>query len=305
MRNAPVPVPVEPDTSRTVEQRLEEIVGAIQEFASLRFDARAPVGPDGDIVDAVAAGVNFLGEELGAAFSEIERRVADRTAELEIATRALSRRALHDELTGLPNRVAFWEHLSHRLVVASRRRAGFAVLFLDLDGFKTVNDSLGHAAGDELLVTMAARVSAELREDDLVGRIGGDEFVVLLDDVATTEAALLVAERLSAALRIPYRIGAQQRSVPASIGVALGPNGDMTADDLVAAADAAMYDAKRRGGGQSVLYREHLHGRRGRPRDDPPGRPAVRRSSDDACEVRKTERGSRLGTTSRPDARPE
>lgn len=260
-----MPGVVEPDTSRTEEQRLEAIVAAIQEFASLRFDARAPVGPDGDIVDAVAAGVNFLGEELEASFSEIERRVADRTAELAIATRDLSRRALHDELTGLPNRAAFWQHLSHRLLLASRRRTGFAVLFFDLDGLKTVNDDLGHAAGDELLVTVAARVRAEIREGDVAARIGGDEFVVLLDDVATTEAALFVAERLSTALGAPYEIRAEQRSVPASIGVALGSDGFTTADELVAAADAAMYDAKQRGGGRCVLYREHLHGRRGRP----------------------------------------
>jgi diguanylate cyclase (GGDEF)-like protein len=245
-------------------------VGTIQEFASLRFNARAPIGPDGDIVDAIAAGVNFLGEELEASFREIERRVADRTAELTIATRELGRRALHDELTGLPNRAVFWEHLSHRLALADRRQTGFAVLFLDVDNFKVINDTLGHAAGDRLLVDVAARLRLVLRAGDTAARVGGDEFVVLLDDVATKEAALVVAERLSEALRAPYEIGTDRWIAMASIGVAVGPEGLETADEVVAAADAAMYDAKRGGGGRYVLYSEDLHGRRGRR---PPGEP--------------------------------
>ena len=137
---------------RGFERRLEEVVTTIVEFAALRFEARAPIGPDGDVVDAVAAGVNYLGEELEASFSEIERRVIDRTAELAIATEKLALQALHDELTGLPNRALFWEHLSHRVTVADRRQTGFAVLFLDVDDFKAVNDTLGHAAGDRLLI---------------------------------------------------------------------------------------------------------------------------------------------------------
>lgn len=206
VRDAPVPPPQEPPPDRVetpirgLEARLEEVVSTIQEFAALRFDARAPIGPDGDIVDAVAGGVNYLGEELEASFGEIERRVADRTAELAMATRDLGRRALHDELTGLPNRALFWEHLSHRLELADRRPTGFAVLFLDVDDFKVVNDTLGHGAGDRLLVEVASRIRAVLRAGDAAARMGGDEFVVLLDDVATKEAALVVAERLSGAL---------------------------------------------------------------------------------------------------------
>jgi diguanylate cyclase (GGDEF)-like protein len=238
-------------------------VSTIEGFAALQFEARAPIGPDGDIVDAIAAGVNFLGEELGASFSEIERRVADRTAELAIATRELSRRALHDELTGLPNRALFWEHLAHRLELTGRRQTGFAVLFLDVDDFKVVNDTLGHAAGDLLLVDVASRLRGALRAGDTAARVGGDEFVVLLDDGATPEAALVVAERLSEALRAPYEIGTDRRIAPASIGVAVGPLGLGTADEVVAAADAAMYEAKRRGGGRYVLYSEDLHRRWG------------------------------------------
>ena len=256
---------------RGFERRLEDVTSTIQEFAALRFEARALIGPDGDIVDAVAAGVNFLGEELEASFSEIERRVADRTAELAIATRELGRRALHDELTGLPNRALFWEHLSHRVELADRRQTSFAVLFLDVDDFKVVNDTLGHAAGDQLLVDVASRLRAALRAGDTAARVGGDEFVVLLDDVATKGAALVVAERLSEALRAPYEIGTEWRIATASIGVAVGPDGLGTADAVVAAADTAMYDAKRSGGGRCVLYSEDLHGRGSRP----PGEPLV------------------------------
>jgi diguanylate cyclase (GGDEF)-like protein len=277
IRNARLPLPQGPPPDRVgtpdrgLERRLDDVVSTIQEFAALRFDARVRIGPDGDIIDAVAAGVNFLGDELEASFSEIERRVADRTAELAIATRELSRRALHDELTGLPNRALFWEHLSHRLELAERRQAGFAVLFLDVDDFKVVNDTLGHAAGDQLLVGVASRLRAALRAGDTAARVGGDEFVVLLDDVATKEAAMAVAERLAEALRAPYEVGTDRRIATASIDIAVGPDGLETADDVVAAADAAMYDAKRRGGGRCVLYREDLHERGG---TRPPGEPS-------------------------------
>jgi diguanylate cyclase (GGDEF)-like protein len=239
-------------------------VNTILEFASLRFDARAAVGPDGDMVDAVAAGVNYLGEELDASFREIERRVDERTAELAIATEQLAHRALHDQLTGLPNRALFWEHLSRRMALAGRRKTSFAILFLDVDGFKAVNDNLGHDAGDRLLVDLASRLQAAMRAGDTAARIGGDEFVVLLDEVAAKEAALAIAERLSGALREPYEIETKGRIVTTSIGVAVGPEGFESADEMVVAADTAMYDAKAGGGGRSVLYSETMRARRGR-----------------------------------------
>lgn len=236
------------------DKRLEEIVDTIEEFAALRFGARAPIGSDGDIVDAVAAGVNFLGEELEASFSEIERRVADRTEELSIAMKESGRRALQDQLTGLPNRVLFWEHLSLRVKLARRRKTKFAVVFLDVDDFKAINDALGHAAGDRLLKDLAKRLRSALRAGDIAARVGGDEFLILFDEVASTEAVVVVAERLNQALRVPYEVGAERRVVTASIGVAVGPDGLHTADAVVAAADSAMYEAKRRGGGRCVLY---------------------------------------------------
>lgn len=253
-------VPRDAERVHDLERRLEEVVGVIQELAALRFDARATVGTAGDIVDAVAAGVNSLGEELEASYGEIERRVADRTAKLAVATRELRRRALHDDLTGLPNRAVFWDRLARRLNFADRHGTGFAVLFLDLDDFKTVNDSLGHAAGDQLLVDVARRIKAELRADDTAARVGGDEFLVLLDDVATSEEALAVARRITATLHAPYGLGGRRYVASSSVGVAMGGQGLATPDAMVAAADAAMYDAKRRGRGLCVLYRRDGQG---------------------------------------------
>ncbi len=243
------------------ELRLEEIVGVIQDLAALRFESRALVGTAGDIVDAVAAGVNSLGEELLASYDELEQRVADRTAELAIATSELRHRATHDDLTGLANRAAFWDRLAHRLSGDERRVSGPAVLFLDLDDFKMINDTLGHAAGDQLLVDVAHRITAQLRVADTAARVGGDEFVVLLDDMASPQAAMVVAQRISDALREPFVYEGHNYSTKASIGVAVGSRELATADALVAAADTAMYDAKRSGKGARVLYSEARHGR--------------------------------------------
>lgn len=254
------PVPRDAENYPDLERRLQEVVVVIEELAALRFDARASVGPAGDIVDAVAAGVNALGEELEASYREIERRVADRTAELAIATRELSRRALHDALTGLVNRAAFWDRLGHRLTQTDRRATAFAVLFLDLDDFKTVNDTLGHAAGDQLLVDVARRITGELRAGDTAARVGGDEFLVLLDDVASGEAAMAVAHRVNARLQAPCEFGGDRYTATSSIGVAMCSERLATADAIVAAADAAMYDAKRNGRGLCVLYSLERHG---------------------------------------------
>ncbi|MBN9328228.1 MAG: hypothetical protein BGO38_04260 [Cellulomonas sp. 73-145] len=255
-------VPPDSDGASEVERRLDEVVNVIQAFSALRFDARATVGPAGDILDAVAAGVNALGEELEASYQEIEQRVADRTAELAILTQELRRRALHDDLTGLANRAAFWDLLGRRLDLAATRPTGFAVLFFDLDDFKAVNDTLGHAAGDQLLVEVARRIGGELRTADTVARVGGDEFLVLLDEVPTGAAALAVARRITRRLQEPYELRGNRHTATSSIGVAMVPDGLTDPDAIVAAADAAMYDAKRRGHGKCVLYSKDRHAQR-------------------------------------------
>ena len=242
------------------EARLVAIAATLQEFAQLHFGVRAPIGPEGDIIDAVAAGVNFLGDELEVSYREIEQRVADRTAELELMTEEMRRRALHDQLTGLPNRTLFWDRLAHRLR-QERRTEAYAVLFIDLDAFKAVNDAWGHATGDQLLITVGARIVSELRTGDSAARIGGDEFLVLLDAVSSPGAALDIAQRLGESLRAPLSLGALSHVVTAAIGVAVAAPDLRNADELVNAADAAMYAAKHDGPGRCRLYDRAVHQR--------------------------------------------
>ena len=164
--------------------------------------------------------------------------------------------ALHDGLTGLANRVLFRD----RVVQALERRHGregrpFAVLFIDLDDFKVLNDTLGHARGDDVLIAAAARVESSLRPSDTAARLGGDEFAVLLDDVGEEATALSIAIRLADALRQPVNLGDATPTIAASIGVALSGDGDETADDLLRNADVAMYAAKASSRGRAVVFR--------------------------------------------------
>jgi diguanylate cyclase (GGDEF)-like protein/PAS domain S-box-containing protein len=157
--------------------------------------------------------------------------------------------AHHDSLTGLPNRLLFNDRLDQAISLAKRDSHRFALLYLDLDKFKPVNDALGHAAGDELLQSVAARMRRELRESDTIARIGGDEFAVILPLIGRREEAQTVAVKLTAALAAPFRLGDQGNSatISSSIGIALYPADGADADALVRAADAAMYRAKQAG----------------------------------------------------------
>jgi diguanylate cyclase (GGDEF)-like protein/PAS domain S-box-containing protein len=170
------------------------------------------------------------------------------------AEQELARRALTDELTGLPNRRVLLDRIDHALQRRSPER--LAVLFIDLDDFKLVNDSFGHAAGDQLLNAVANRLRSAARRGDTVARLGGDEFVVLCEDVAGAEDVLVVAERLQASLAAPVVVGETRVFVAASIGVALSPAA--SADELLRNADAAMYLAKDRGKARCALYDEGL-----------------------------------------------
>jgi diguanylate cyclase (GGDEF)-like protein len=170
---------------------------------------------------------------------------------LHRAQRSLAHRAAHDDLTGLPNRAAFHECLSEASEHLTRHRQKYAVLALDLDGFKDVNDAYGHAAGDELLRQIAQRMRHSLREGDVVARLGGDEFAVLQLSVSEREAAVRLAERLIAEVNMPYCIEGRSIGINVSVGIALAPEcGDGEA--LLRAADEASYEAKRAGKG---LYR--------------------------------------------------
>jgi diguanylate cyclase (GGDEF)-like protein/PAS domain S-box-containing protein len=155
--------------------------------------------------------------------------------------------ATHDPLTGLPNRALLHERAEHAIAVARRSGHLLALLFIDLDRFKTVNDSLGHAAGDSVLRQVATRFSRCLREVDMIARHGGDEFVVLLEDVERAEEVEQVAGRMQEALVDPLEIDGEQISVTGSIGVALYPRDGDTASTLLQKADLAMYRAKELG----------------------------------------------------------
>ncbi len=154
--------------------------------------------------------------------------------------------AHHDALTGLPNRMSFMERLARQIEQARTAGKSLALLFVDLDHFKRVNDSLGHLIGDQLLQTVAARISASLRAGDVVARFGGDEFIVLLDDAARDDVAQ-VAHKLLRAIELPVEAEGRDLSVTPSVGVAMFPNDGGTPTELIKNADTAMYIAKSRG----------------------------------------------------------
>lgn len=166
------------------------------------------------------------------------------------AEEELAYRAFHDALTGLPNRALFLDRLERALNLARRSRDLMAVLFLDLDRFKLINDSLGHDAGDQFLVTVAQRLARNVRDGDTVARFGGDEFTVLLERINDAGEAAAVAERLIAALDTPFVIAGREVTASTSIGIALATDPAITATDLLREADAALYRAKvaQRGG---------------------------------------------------------
>jgi diguanylate cyclase (GGDEF)-like protein len=158
----------------------------------------------------------------------------------------LDHEASHDPLTELANRRLFIDELE-RTSVRGRPGGLIAVLFVDLDGFKDVNDRFGHDAGDELLIAAAFRLRDCIRPGDLVARIGGDEFTIMLTRLDSAEPAAAVAQRVCAVISEPFQLGSQQVRVSASVGVALAPAARADTDDLLRRADAAMYRAKSHG----------------------------------------------------------
>jgi diguanylate cyclase (GGDEF)-like protein len=167
--------------------------------------------------------------------------------------------AFNDALTGLPNRRALVERVQQAARSARRHHKHAAILFLDLDRFKRINDSLGHAVGDELLKAVARRLQDALREEDSVCRLGGDEFVVLLWDVDAATDAAIVAQKLVATLRAPLRLANLDLGVTTSIGIALLPDDGSDADDVIRYADMAMYRAKERGRGTFQFYKDEMN----------------------------------------------
>jgi diguanylate cyclase (GGDEF)-like protein len=166
-------------------------------------------------------------------------------------TEELRRMAQHDALTGLPNRALFSDRVQNTLAYAKRHDTRFAIIFLDLDKFKPINDNYGHSVGDLLLQQLAKRLQDSIRASDTVGRIGGDEFVLLLGELGGPDAALALAEKIRQEVRRPYHIDSHELTISCSLGVAIYPDHGTDEVTLTKCADEAMYRAKE-GGRDSV-----------------------------------------------------
>ena len=162
--------------------------------------------------------------------------------------------AFEDSLTGLPNRGLFYDRLDEAVKRSHRDKCGFALLFMDLNGFKAINDTLGHAAGDQLLRAVAQRLNDHMRDSDTLARMGGDEFTAILPGVTTQQAATTVADKMLALFKAPFDLVGEARSVGASIGISICPAHSQDSEELVRQADSAMYEAKRQPGGGFSLY---------------------------------------------------
>ncbi len=185
-------------------------------------------------------------------------RLGDSLSQLTRLKEELRHQAFHDHLTGLPNRTLFTERVAYALERQDRAQQSLAVLFVDLDDFKTINDSLGHPAGDQVLVTVAERLRRCIRPSDTVARLGGDEFGILLDDMSGPSDALIAAERIIQALNAPAYLDGQEVSIRASVGITLDTHGEK-AETLLRNADVAMYMAKRRGKGRYQVFESSMH----------------------------------------------
>ena len=210
---------------------------------------------DGSWRTIEAVGKNLIDDPAVAGLVVNYRDVTNRK-ELEDELR---HQAFHDSLTGLANRALFADRLGHALDRSKRGHHPLAVLFVDLDDFKNINDSLGHGDGDELLVGVAARLSGALRTGDTIARMGGDEFAVLVEEAPDADSPVEVAERLLATLQAPFEHRGKELFIHASIGVAVSTGRDQTADELLRNADVSMYKAKGSGKNRVQVFEPSMH----------------------------------------------
>jgi diguanylate cyclase (GGDEF)-like protein/PAS domain S-box-containing protein len=213
--------------------------------------------------------VKWVAHNCRPVFSETGQHLGRRSSNRDVTQRAmaelrLKEMASHDTLTGLPNRNLLLDRLTQGLARAKRGNTRMAVLFLDLDHFKEINDSLGHNAGDQVLQTTAKRMSAQLREEDTVARMGGDEFVIIIQDLREGKEATAIAEKLLTAIREPISIAIEgadlKRVVGSSIGISIFPEDGADANTLLSKADSAMYQNKQAGRSKSTAARAEENG---------------------------------------------
>lgn len=211
------------------------------------------------IVGSVIAILLFLYAFLYSIVARAERIIHRQSQEQQEAAEKIRHQAYHDSLTGLPNRTMFVERLDEAVKRAKRSARSFGIMFIDLDRFKVVNDSLGHDAGDRLLAVAAKRIVASVRESDTVFRMGGDEFTVLLENLNADEDAALVARRILQSFILPIDLNRSEVIVSASIGISIYPRDDVTPDRLIKNADAAMYRAKDAGRNRYQFFTEDMN----------------------------------------------
>jgi len=228
------------DMFRLIEQKER------QPFVELRIRTL-----DGQMRYAEVSGADVsIGEE--PATLVIGHDITDR----KTAEARLEHMASHDDLTGLPNRTLFFDRLGQALAQARRHKHTVAVLYIDLDGFKLINDSLGHQAGDEMLRQVAVRLQGCVREVDTVARMGGDEFTCILSEIGSARSAAVVAEKILLALGDVFVLAGREVHIGGSLGIAVYPDHGKDEDSLISRADAAMYEAKRGGKKQYRFYRQ-------------------------------------------------
>ena len=245
------------DFYQTLEDRTA-LIHRLKENSALTNYEASLRRADGTIVWVLENGNLVPGPD--GELSIIEGTVIDIT-ERKLAEEQVKRLAFHDALTGLPNRLLFHDRLSMAIAQAARLPQRLAVLFLDLDRFKVINDSLGHSTGDELLRGVAERLRGCVREGDTVARLGGDEFTVLIAGLAADEDALKVAHKILETVRLPFRLDERELFVTTSVGIALYPADGLDAETLVRNADTAMYRAKDQGRDHCQLYTPAMNSR--------------------------------------------
>jgi diguanylate cyclase (GGDEF)-like protein len=174
-------------------------------------------------------------------------RLTARVDELKSHQQILGNLAYYDHLTGLPNRLLFLDRLKQTLIKAERNRTRFAVMFVDLDKFKEINDTFGHAVGDEVLKIAAARMQDCIRHADTLARLAGDEFTILLEDLNSPSDAARIAQKIIDYFADPFLVGGREMSMSCSLGIGIYPQDGTTVDDLLFSADTAMYQAKDQG----------------------------------------------------------